>query len=211
MNLSRFFGAALLGTTFMFGCAFCGDGFEDAVEDCDDANDINGDGCENNCTFTATGTVEFSYVLLQNDGAGNVVAADNCADAGVSEVRLMIGNELTADGVLDDNEIILDGIVDCNQLDNGDGILEQNEFGLYSLDFFTGGRDIFAVEFLDAGGAAIPWQTFDVNQNFTRFSFGGGINILEGVINLLVFAGDADPNNNIPDQLDGELQSFFGF
>jgi cysteine-rich repeat protein len=197
----------------MFGCAFCGDGFEDAgLEDCDDANGVNGDGCENNCTLTPTGTVEFTYVLLQNDGAGNVIAATDCVDAGVSEVRLLIGNERTVDGILDDDEVLLEGTVACNQLeDDGDGILDPDEFGLYSVDFFTGQRDLFAVEFLDAGGATIGWQTFDVNQNFTRFSFAGGINILENVFNILVFAGDADPNNNIPDQLDGELQSFFGF
>ena len=34
----------------------CGDGIVNDNEQCDDGNSVNGDGCENNCTFTPTGS-----------------------------------------------------------------------------------------------------------------------------------------------------------
>jgi cysteine-rich repeat protein len=33
-------------------CTYCGDGIVNNAEACDDGNGVNGDGCENNCTFT---------------------------------------------------------------------------------------------------------------------------------------------------------------
>jgi len=33
-------------------CTFCGDGIIDSGEDCDDGNDVDGDGCPNDCTIT---------------------------------------------------------------------------------------------------------------------------------------------------------------
>jgi cysteine-rich repeat protein len=41
------------GNTCRADCTFCGDGVLDAVEQCDDANDVSGDGCENDCTTGA--------------------------------------------------------------------------------------------------------------------------------------------------------------
>ena len=34
---------------------YCGDGFEDADEDCDDGNQIDTDGCRNDCTIPGCG------------------------------------------------------------------------------------------------------------------------------------------------------------
>lgn len=36
-------------------CTFCGDGIKQSVEECDDGNDINGDGCSANCMIEAGG------------------------------------------------------------------------------------------------------------------------------------------------------------
>lgn len=163
-----------------------------------------------------TGDVEFSYVLLtnaDNNGDGLLDAATDCAEVGVDSVRLMIGNEQGApDGILDDNEIVEEAIVSCNQLDaNGDTNLSFDEFGFFSAEFSSGGRDLFAVEFLDFNRNAILWQTFNTSTNFARFSFDGGVNVLEDTTNVLVFAGD-NSTNNIPDQSsEAELQAFFGF
>jgi hypothetical protein len=168
-----------------------------------------------------TGDVEFDYVLLVNDN-GAISAATSCDDfrlpSDIATIRVMLGNDRNFDGILDDGEIDEDGFTDCNQFDEDfDGFIDPNnsngfnELGVFSAEFGTGGRDIFAVEFLDFNGDAIPWQTFDTNQNFTRFSFSGGVTVLEDTINVLAFAGDRDPNNNIPNQGDIELQSFFGF
>lgn len=159
--------------------------------------------------FEDTGDVEFRYVLLFNDG-GAISAASDCNQLGVDSVRLMLGNETNfVDGILDDFEIDEEATVLCNQLDgefgNLDGFIDEDEMGLFSAPFDSGSRDLFAVEFLDFNGNAIPWQTFDTNQNFTRFSFNGGVFVREDTTNILVFAGDAQQTNN------EELQAFFGF
>jgi hypothetical protein len=157
-----------------------------------------------------TGDVEFSYVLLVPDGAGGIAAATSCDDfrlpATVDAIRLMIGNERSFDGILDDGEIDEESTVLCNQFDaNNDGIVDENDMGFFSAEFGTGGRDLFAVEFLDFNGNAIPWQTFDTGTDFTRFSFGGGVNVLEDTTNILVFDGDGAQTGN------AELQAFFNF
>ena len=36
----------------------CGDGIVDVGEDCDDANDVEGDGCDNDCTFSCESSTE---------------------------------------------------------------------------------------------------------------------------------------------------------
>ncbi|MBN1772307.1 MAG: DUF4215 domain-containing protein [Deltaproteobacteria bacterium] len=36
----------------------CGDGIVDLGEDCDDANDVEGDGCDNDCTYSCTSSTE---------------------------------------------------------------------------------------------------------------------------------------------------------
>jgi hypothetical protein len=156
-----------------------------------------------------TGDVEFSYIILDNDPVNGIVATSDCTLSNgvtIDAVRLMLGNERNFDGILDDVEIDEEATVFCNQFDeNFDGFINQAEMGLYSAEFGTGGRDLFAVEFLDFNGNAIQWQTFDTQQNFSRFSFSGGVTVLEDTTNILVFAGDGAQTGN------EELQAFFGF
>ena len=59
------------------------------------------------CFFVFDGgasTVEFDYVILAPDGAGNIIAPD-CADTNINEVRLLVGDDIDLDGVLSDFEV----------------------------------------------------------------------------------------------------------
>jgi hypothetical protein len=152
------------------------------------------------------GTVEFSYVLLLPDANGDVVAATSCEEIGVSEIRILFGQDFNGDGILDDNEIQDQDTDFCNQFDiDGDGNLLQDEFGVFTGQIFSGFYDLFAVEFANDAGVTLGWQTFDVNQDFARFSFGGGISISADTVNIIPFSGD---QFQTPSE---ELQAFFGF
>jgi hypothetical protein len=172
------------------------------------------------------GGVEFGYVLLSpdNNGDGIVDAAPNCAAAGVDSVRFSIGNDNNNDGILDAEEAIVQITLGCNQNDNNNnGVLDADELGSFQSnvdDIPEGFFDSFAIEFLDAGGIPVPWQTFDNNQNFDKFTFKGAEDTFVGnfASTVLPFQGDGVANNGnglddptIPDQLDGELQTFIGF
>jgi cysteine-rich repeat protein len=187
----------------------CGDGFLDAGEGCDDGNNFDFDGCDSNCFVEQTGDILFDYVLLAPDGNGGIVAASSCNDPSlpipVSDVHFMLGDDFDGNGTLDDNEIAQESFIGCNQEDtNGDGNLAPDEFGVFADTFFAGTVDLFAVEFVDAGGSPIGWQLFDVNQDFNRFSFSGGITVPANNTFQIPFNGDAAQN-------DTELQAFFGF
>lgn len=153
------------------------------------------------------GTVEFSYVLLLPDAiTGDVVAASSCDEIGVGEIRVLFGSDFNGDGILDDNEVQDEATDFCNQLDfDGDGNILQDEFGVFTGQIFSGFYDLFAVEFRNNAGATLGWQTFDVNQDFARFSFGGGISISGNTVNIIPFSGD---QFQTPSE---ELQAFFGF
>jgi cysteine-rich repeat protein len=98
----------------------CGNGQLDPGEECDDANDVDGDGCDSNCTVTRCGN-------------GIVTGGEECDD----------GNQVSCDGcssdcVIEEAYVCGDGIVDpaCEECDDGnnvscDGCSEncQNEVG----------------------------------------------------------------------------------
>jgi cysteine-rich repeat protein len=82
----------LLASLLSSGCLFatglvskdCNDGFVDAQEECDDANDINDDGCTNACSLPACGDG-----ILQSGEAcddGNQAFGDGCDDTCLIEV-----------------------------------------------------------------------------------------------------------------------------
>jgi hypothetical protein len=155
---------------------------------------------------TNTGDVSFDYALLAPDpNNNNEIVAFDCDTLGVDRIRILLGDDLDANLVLDDNEVQIQADATCNQFDaNNDGVTDADEIGFFGpatvdADFY----DLFAVEVVDAAGALVPWQTFDVNQNFTRFSFSGGIDVLADVNNIIQFNGQG--------QLGNELQIFLGF
>jgi cysteine-rich repeat protein len=190
----------------------CGDGIVDAAEgeECDDGNNTNFDGCATNCTVEQAGNILFEYVILAFDSNfGQLVAASTCNDPSlqtpIAEIRLLVGDDINLNSTLDDNEIAQDAFSICDQNDlDGDGTIEAGEFGFYGQGFFAGSFELFAIEYLDDAGNTIPWQTFNENQNFTRFSFSGGITIPANNDFIIVFQGDGS-------QVGDELQSFFGF
>ena len=195
----------LASISLLTGClVICGDNFVDFGETCDDGNFNNGDGCSSQCQIESAGDVQFSYVVLINDGFGGIIASPDCGI--VASAFFAVGDDFDGSGTLDDNEIFEFATVDCNQSDaNGDGILDDTEFGLFFATNFTADfYDLFAVEFQDFNGTPIPWQPFDDNNNSTRLSFGGGFPLSANVVNVIPFLGDGA-------QLNGELQAFFGF
>src|SRR5690606_21071635 len=118
-----------------------------------------------------TGDVVFDYVILEPDGAGGFVAPDCDFSAfGVDAIRLLVGDDLNFNGILDDNEVQEQFATACNQFDiNGDGVIDAGELGLYgpvafSADFF----DLFAIEVLDFNGNPILWEPFDSTDEATR-------------------------------------------
>src|SRR5262249_15648274 len=55
----------------------CGNGFHEATEQCDDANAIDGDGCDSNCTLTACGNGIATAGEQCDDG--NLIDGDGCS------------------------------------------------------------------------------------------------------------------------------------
>lgn len=66
-------GAGEICRSGMCVASACGDGITAAGEECDDGNQVNGDGCETNCRFTC----------LASDATRNCTPADACAGQGV--------------------------------------------------------------------------------------------------------------------------------
>jgi hypothetical protein len=156
------------------------------------------------------GDVQFNYVLLTSDINNNVRAATSCEELGIDEVRILFGTDDNRDGFLDDFEVDDQASNFCNQLDfDEDGFIDQGEFGFFEGQIFSGFYDLFAIEFLNSAGIQLGWQ-IDIadndNQNFTRFSFAGGISIFAGDNNFIPFAGDEETQTQ-----SDELQAFFGF
>ena len=59
-----------------FTAVICGDGAVGAGEQCDDANTVNGDGCDNNCKTTACGNGIITGTETCDDG--NAINGDGC-------------------------------------------------------------------------------------------------------------------------------------
>jgi cysteine-rich repeat protein len=65
----------------------CGDGIVEGTEQCDDGNQVNGDGCENDCTITASGAVCGNGIVEAGEQCddGNTVDGDGCSHLCVVE------------------------------------------------------------------------------------------------------------------------------
>ncbi|MFO0634636.1 MAG: hypothetical protein U0168_17470 [Nannocystaceae bacterium] len=85
-------GGSSSGGSSSGGPGFCGDGELDAGEECDDANDVPGDGCENDCTNTFAAQCGMPYTTFSgadrnytfNDGNGGVEYTDTTGSGIVS-------------------------------------------------------------------------------------------------------------------------------
>ncbi len=157
---------------------------------------------------SVAGTVTFQYVLLNAAGGGGPEAAIDCAAAGpgVAAIRLLVGNDGDGNAELDDTEVQAMAEATCNQADtNANETLEVEEFGSYlSMDVPAGDYDLFAVEVVSLDSTRVPWQTFDVNANRERFSYGGGLTVAPApAVTSLPFAGEG--------QFAEELQIYLGF
>lgn len=62
----------------------CGNGVQETDEDCDDGNEVNGDGCDNNCTVTGCGNAIVTTGEQCDDG--NIVSGDDCSDTCQTEI-----------------------------------------------------------------------------------------------------------------------------
>jgi len=71
------------GETCRADCTFCGDGHLDAGEQCDDGNEINGDGCNNDCTSPCS--VVIAKTVAPDDGSGGNTACDGIPDGPFGE------------------------------------------------------------------------------------------------------------------------------
>jgi hypothetical protein len=152
------------------------------------------------------GGVEFDYVLLLDDGAGGIIAADSCGSAGVDSVRYAVGVDLDGNNVLDDVEENDSFEFGCNQNDaNLDGSITEDEFGqvLINRVIDAGTYDSFSISFLDGAGNFVPWaQAPAPGANIFTFGFQGDDgNFTRGDVNQLIFAGG----------LAQELQVFVNF
>lgn len=90
-------GNAIIGEEISIFAEFCGDGVTQTSrnENCDDANTIDGDGCDSNCTTTSCGNGILSPDEECEDG--NTIDDDGCdADCtGIDIVQLAAGGEHT--------------------------------------------------------------------------------------------------------------------
>jgi cysteine-rich repeat protein len=194
---------------------FCGDGSLDAFEECDDNDNLNGDGCDAFCSIESVGTVSFQYVLLQLDVNNQIIASPSCNDIidsngalhDIGNVSFLLADDTNGNGIVDNAEILQETFGPCNQDDvDNDGVLELDELGVFQELMFANDFDLFAIEFLDTSNNSVLWETFDVNEDAERFSFGAGVgfSIAPNNITTVPFQGDNA-------QLAQELQVFIGF
>ena len=100
------------GNTCRANCTVCGDGHLDAGELCDDGNNVNGDGCENNCTPTT----KCGDGIVGNTPGETCDPPGSVPDPASGDNECRVGCTYCGDGHLDAGE-------DCddhNQID-GDG------------------------------------------------------------------------------------------
>ncbi len=147
--------------------------------------------------------VKFNYLLLDRDN--DVSAFGSCGVVGVRYVKVMIGDDIDNDRMLENNEILSQDVADCNQYDeDGDGSINHiDEVGLFSGTLAEGTYDLFAVEFLSEDMNPLPWQPFSPFSNETRISFNARNIIISSDVVFVSFPGD---ENQTPVK---ELQAYF--
>lgn len=108
------------------GASLCGNGDVDDEEQCDDANDIDGDGCDSNCTATSCGNGIASHGEECDDG--NATNGDGC---NTNCVFALCGDDVIQSGEeCDDNNIVDNDGCDsnCTLTRCGNGVKLPDEF-----------------------------------------------------------------------------------
>jgi cysteine-rich repeat protein len=143
----------------------CGDEIVDFVEDCDDGNAVEGDGCDTNCTASACGNGIQSAVEHCDDG--NVAGGDGCrSDCTV---------EACGDGIVDPGEECDDGNLDAG--DCCDSAC-QDEDGMVCSDLDNCTTGDVCVGAVCTGTLSRPW----INEyDYDDFTLGGVTDIDEFV------------------------------
>ncbi len=96
----------------------CGDGYVTGTEECDDANSVNGDGCNNDCTFSCVST----------DATRNCTPADACAGQGTCNDTTHVcapGQALPDNTFCGTTGFCKMGV--CTQPTCGNGVVERGE------------------------------------------------------------------------------------
>ena len=99
----------------------CGDGSPTGVEECDDGNATNGDGCDNDCTFSCEGDEECSDGLVCN-GEERCIASENVCASGTVAPE---GTACDRDGSAATRDWCIES--DCRLSFCGDGIVDEPE------------------------------------------------------------------------------------
>ena len=103
----------------------CGDGEHNSYEECDDGNNLSGDGCSEACFLEYCGDGVHQPTLNEDCDDGNSIVGDGCGHCAVEEcgdgtVHPKLGEECD-----DGNETVEDGCHNCVEEYCGDGILQK--------------------------------------------------------------------------------------
>ncbi len=117
------YGGAAIDDFGVYYCAFgvCGDGVVDVGQPCDDGNQVNGDGCDNNCTITACN----NGILTAGESCddGNAANGDGC-DVNCTLSACGNGAKAPTEACDDGNLVDGDGCdANCSFTACGNGIL----------------------------------------------------------------------------------------
>ncbi|HEY2743122.1 MAG TPA: amidohydrolase family protein, partial [Polyangia bacterium] len=101
--------------------ARCGDGIVQAGEQCDDGNNVTGDGCESNCTFTPTTPTGGPVVVECAHASDPPLASGVCAvTAGSTSAELITGGSVLVPGkIFHGGQVLVDasGVIQCVDCD----------------------------------------------------------------------------------------------
>lgn len=149
-----------------------------------------------------TGTVEFFYNLIGDDGTGQVLAVD-CARAGVDMLRFAVGYDLNQDGALnafEETSVTLDPCIQADR--DANGVFDLDEIGYFGPnEVRVGNYGLFSVQILNPDGEPMPWRVFNAQEPAYRFTFQQGVRVDPGGKHFISFPGGED-------RLDLELEIF---
>lgn len=97
---------------------YCGDGTPDTDEECDDGNDVSGDGCENDCTWTC----ELDTDCLDSEECNGDETCDTTTHTCLEGAGLVDGTLCEADGLATTRDVCVSEV--CQFSECGDGFAD---------------------------------------------------------------------------------------